>query len=600
MEVFGLGLKIQEQGAATVEASMKRLGAEIAKTVLTVGTITAGLKKLVTATSEAQAVQAQLANVLNATGYAAGQTLQQLNDHAAALQRMTAFGDEGINKVQARLLSYTNIVGDAFPRATEVVLDYAEAFNVDLVQAAEAVGKALNYPSQGMALLSKQGFILTDAQKALIKELEQTNRFAEAQAIIFEELESVTDGAAKAARNTLGGALRALDNAWGDLFEVSQESSQGIVDAINNIALALPKVRDAANIAFLTLDVWMAEFVKSWSKVDYVLGLIKLRLTQLNQATSLTPEKFTESIANQRKELAGTLAVLQGIDTVIEERLLALGKGLAGGERPAAGPAPKPRTPTGTAAGAEVPSADDYKKAMDAFNAQYFADSEKAFNQRMQLLEDEEKEYKDALDKMLAQHATDSAAAFAYQMDEQARLMNESIRNTLGAGIASSIEDAFTSGIAAAISSGRIADAWKAMGQSIIQNIASAMVQVALKAINFAKMLAAIQKFMVANPIAAVVAATALLAFAYANGGQASSGGVSMTGGAGGLQYSAMGSMASNPVQQIIFGATSATTAAGMQPRQAMNVTIIGPNDPQAQRSIQELMNKANSRGRVG
>jgi hypothetical protein len=54
------------------------------------------------------------------------------------------------------------------------------------------------------------------------------------------------------------------------------------------------------------------------------------------------------------------------------------------------------------------------------------------------------------------------------------------------------------------------------------------------------------------------------------------------------------------PTTQLIFGQTSATTAAGMTPRQSMNVTVIGPNDPSAQRAIQELMTKANSRGRVG
>jgi hypothetical protein len=37
-----------------------------------------------------------------------------------------------------------------------------------------------------------------------------------------------------------------------------------------------------------------------------------------------------------------------------------------------------------------------------------------------------------------------------------------------------------------------------------------------------------------------------------------------------------------------------------MQPRSATNVTIIGPNDPSAQRAMQELLAKANSRGRVG
>lgn len=599
VDVMALSLLLKEEGSATLKASLRSLAGEVAKTVVGFGTITLGLKKIVDETSAAQAAQAQLANTLRATGFSAGQSLEALNEHAAALQRMTAFGDDNIAQAQARLLSYTNIVGDSFPRATEVVLDYAEAYGVDLVQAAEAVGKALNYPSQGMALLSKQGFILTDAQKAMIEEFEKTNQLAKAQEIIFGELESVTDGAAKAARNTLGGALRSLSNSWGDLFEVSQESSQGIVDAINNIALALPKVRDNANIAFLTLDVWMAEFVKSWSKVEYTLGIIKLRLTQLNQATSLTPEKFNESIAEQRKELDATLTVLKGIDTVIEERLLKLGRALGGGEQAKAPPLPV-RPPVSTKSGAEEPSADDYKKAMEEFNAQYYADSELAFNQRMELMEKEEKEFKDAFDAMMAQHAKDSAEAFAYQMEQQADAMKESIRTTLGEGVSSAIEGAFVSGISAAISSGKISDAWKAMGQSIIQNIASAMVQVALKAINFAKMLASIQKFMIANPIAAVVAATALLAFAYASGGKSSAGNTTMTGGMSGLQTTVSNAPSAGMLQQIVFGGTSASSGARVSPVSPMNVTVIGPNDPSAQRAIQELMNKANNRGRIG
>lgn len=176
----------------------------------------------------------------------------------------------------------------------------------------------------------------------------------------------------------------------------------------------------------------------------------------------------------------------------------------------------------------------------------------------------------------------------------------DDIKNTLAEGIAGSIEGGFVSGISAAISSGRISDAWKMMSQSIIQNIASAMVQVAVKAMNFAKLLADIKAFMVANPVAAIAAAAALLAFAYANGGKAQSTGVGMSGGARGLSYSPMTGDMTPAIQQIIFGQTSATTAAGMTPRQSMNVTVIGPNDPSAQRAIQELMNKANSRGRIG
>jgi len=53
------------------------------------------------------------------------------------------------------------------------------------------------------------------------------------------------------------------------------------------------------------------------------------------------------------------------------------------------------------------------------------------------------------------------------------------------------------------------------------------------------------------------------------------------------------------PTTQLVFGSTSATTGSGMNPMTPMNVTVIGPNDPSAQRAIQELMNKANNRGRL-
>jgi hypothetical protein len=175
--------------------------------------------------------------------------------------------------------------------------------------------------------------------------------------------------------------------------------------------------------------------------------------------------------------------------------------------------------------------------------------------------------------------------------------------DTFKFGVSSGIEEALKggliSGIQAAIATGNIGDAFQAMGQAIVSSLASSMVEVALAAISFGDLLAKIQTFMAAHPALAVASAIALLALARSMGGSARTAPMMATGGAGGLTYSAAGGM-SAPTQQIIFGATSATTAAGMQPRQAMNVTIIGPNDPNAQRQMQELMAKANSRGRVG
>lgn len=177
--------------------------------------------------------------------------------------------------------------------------------------------------------------------------------------------------------------------------------------------------------------------------------------------------------------------------------------------------------------------------------------------------------------------------------------LSGTIYGQLGIGIANAIQGGIISGLQAVIAAGSIGDAFTAMGQAIVSSLASSMVQVALAAIGFGVLLEKIRVFMMANPAIAVASAVALLALARSMGGSARTAPMTATGGPGGLTYSAAGAM-SAPSSQIIFGSTSATTAAGMTPRSSTNVTIIGPNDPVAQRGLQELMAKANSRGRVG
>jgi hypothetical protein len=177
--------------------------------------------------------------------------------------------------------------------------------------------------------------------------------------------------------------------------------------------------------------------------------------------------------------------------------------------------------------------------------------------------------------------------------------LSGTIYGQLGMGIANAIQGGIISGLQAVIAAGSIGDAFQAMGQAIVSSLASSMVQVALAAIGFGVLLEKIRLFMMANPAIAVASAVALLALARSMGGAARTSPMMATGGAGGLNFSAAG-LSSGPTSQIIFGPTSATTAAGMQPRSATNVTIIGPNDPSAQRAMQELLAKANSRGRVG
>lgn len=196
-------------------------------------------RKTIEETEQAQAALAQMEAVLQSTGGAAGRSSRQLQDFATQMQRTTAFGDDAVIAMQSVLLTFTKIAGPEFDRAQIAIGDLATRMGGDLQGAAVQVGKALNDPINGVSALQRVGVSFTESQKEMIKSLVATGQVAEAQRLILKELETEFGGSAVAARDTLGGALAGLKNAWGDLFEVTRGASQGSVDAINAITKAL-------------------------------------------------------------------------------------------------------------------------------------------------------------------------------------------------------------------------------------------------------------------------------------------------------------------------------------------------------------------------
>ena len=328
--------------------------------------------------------------------------------------------------------------------------------------------------------------------------------------------------------------------------------------------------------------------------VDASDGILAMR-TRIKE---LQETGFTTFNKENRNELNRLTLALQ----TAESQALALRNAILNASRPLGEPTAAPITVTGVAPAtggrgtqaAGKAELDIYKvaseSALKAFEAQQAALAKRP---AFQVLPD------DFLDTVKAE--LDQTALDLSQAGVDAMLpVGATIGAGLSQGLAQGIEGGVRSGLESAIASGNIGDAFKAMGQSIIQSMARAMVDVALKAINFSKMLASIQQFMAGRPLLALAAATALLVMARAAGGGAGTGGMTTMGTPSGLAYAPTSAMPSTAPTQLIFGQTSATTAAGMTPRQSMNVTVIGPNDPSAQRAIQELMTKANSRGRIG
>ena len=206
------------------------------------------------ATIDQEQALAQVEARIRATGGAAGLATAEVAAIATELQRVTTYGDEVTLGAQSILLSFRGIGRENFGAATEGVLNLATAMRTDLRSAAIQLGKALDDPKRGLDALSRSGTTFTAAQKEVIESLVESGRRSEALALILGELETQYGGAARAARETLGGSLEALGNAIGDLTEVQSGSTEALRLWIEGWTRAIERIDVAdlhANLARL-------------------------------------------------------------------------------------------------------------------------------------------------------------------------------------------------------------------------------------------------------------------------------------------------------------------------------------------------------------
>ena len=205
-----------------------------------------GFKSMINATREQILAETQLNAVLKSTAGVAGLTAKELTKMASALQKQTRFGDEAIIKAQSLMLTFTKVGEEVFPDAIEAVLNMSEAMGQDLQQGVIQVGKALNDPILGVTALRRVGVQLSDQQVDLVKKFTETGQVAEAQKIILGELETQFGGVAKAAGETMPGALDQMGNALGDLGE-TLAGEEGLAPAITATANELTRLIEIAN-----------------------------------------------------------------------------------------------------------------------------------------------------------------------------------------------------------------------------------------------------------------------------------------------------------------------------------------------------------------
>jgi tetratricopeptide (TPR) repeat protein len=205
------------------------------------------------------------------------------------------------------LLRFGRVSGDTFDRARKDIIDVASALGTDLETAAFSVGRALQSPTQGLRQLRALGVIFTQSQQHLIKSLEETGQVAKAQDIILQALEDRFSGAADAARNTLGGALDGLKNAFGDLFEATDEGAHAAADGINSLSTVISDPQFKASLQ--TVSGFLLEIAASLVKIaaTSITGLQRIAQYVAGAQGAAGPKSGIDALFEKQSNLGASM-----------------------------------------------------------------------------------------------------------------------------------------------------------------------------------------------------------------------------------------------------------------------------------------------------
>ena len=243
--------------------------------------VSQGIRAVAMEGSDKQQALGQLEATLASTGRQAEFTTKQLLDMADAFEASSMLSAEEVQSAQARLLSYTDVAANEFPRALQIVIDQQQRLGISAEQSAEIVGRALQSPSKAMAALGRQGFTLEAGQQRLLKQLEATGKMAEAQSIIMDMLTEAYGGAAAAARmNTFQGLLKGITDRFGDfaslvansgVFEYMQRQLVDLSDYLDEMANdgRLDDIAQSLSDAFVNGAEAVSEYIKRLAEVDF-------------------------------------------------------------------------------------------------------------------------------------------------------------------------------------------------------------------------------------------------------------------------------------------------------------------------------------------
>ena len=274
------GIRNTGKAAATATANVQRFGVAFRSTLGPLVSVFGAVQVLgrsLKVFGDRQADVAVLENGLKKLG-ATEQDLNKLLKTADEFGKATLFNEEDFVQGAALLTSFGNIAQEEYSKVIDLAGDLATVNKGALKDSLLQLSKALNDPAQNLSALGRSGIQFTEAQKKLIKSLQESGKLAEAQALVFKEIQAQYGGAARAAGSAgLAGALDTLGEEWRDLLEQLGE-------ATNRIFTPLVKGLTQLLAAFNKLDGPTKQFIATFALVSAGALAAKLAFAGLTAA----------------------------------------------------------------------------------------------------------------------------------------------------------------------------------------------------------------------------------------------------------------------------------------------------------------------------
>jgi len=183
--------------------------------------------------------------MLRGSGQAAGFSRDQLEGMAKGIAEASGSSQRLVREAQAVMLSFGAVRGDTFKEAMKSVPELAAHLGIELPQAAQRFGQALQDPAHGLDLLKSLGQTITPVMtEAFTRAAEGSQQgWVRAQQYILQAVQRASKGSAKELDGTLAGAVSRLKNGFIDMADgfapVLVPAAQALVGIMQRIKAAV-------------------------------------------------------------------------------------------------------------------------------------------------------------------------------------------------------------------------------------------------------------------------------------------------------------------------------------------------------------------------